>query len=239
MPSNVLPASWGTQAWLLTPTLISCRTGTNHILPLLHGIPCFSEAHTETSLSLFCWGLSRRAPDSQDSLHPTAGAWRCKLVGPPLFCRLSRSLCGTGRLQHMLAEPRLKMILGSLAQGQAPSSLPSLLFGGAGTPHNFSFAFSFCASAFHLEPFAASFAVGRLVCALQRVLCSQELLSISSLLVAGSSCKAASGLGLQPSPWLSFFPPFIHRGSGDISCPLYKKFFSSRSTPPSSAIALC
>lgn len=49
--------------------------------------------------------------------------------------------------------PYLKMILGSSARGQAPSSLPLLVFGIEDTPSSFSFGFSFCISAFPLVLF--------------------------------------------------------------------------------------
>lgn len=90
--------------------------------------------------------------------------------------QLSWLLCGIGHLRPMQQSLCLKMMLGSVVQGQAPSWLPPPPPEGADAPHTFSFGFAFCISAFPLNPFAASSAIARLVCALQPAPCSQAAL---------------------------------------------------------------
>lgn len=117
--------------------------------------------------------------------------------------------------------PYLKMILGSSAQGQAPSSLPLLVFGIEDTPSSFSFGFSFCISAFPLVLFK-DFQSHQLchckadVCSATCPVLPGSSPSISSLLMAVSCCKAASRFGLQPLPQPSLLLPLIRRDNGGI-----------------------
>lgn len=116
--------------------------------------------------------------------------------------------------------PCLKMMPGSSAPAMHLPCSHCLVFGGEDTPHSCFFGFSLCILAFPLVSFAASFAMARLVCALQPAQCSQAASCISPLLVAASYCKAAYGVGLQHSPRPSLFTPSVQRSSGGISCPL-------------------
>lgn len=115
------------------------------------------------------------------------------------------------------------MILGSSVWGQAFSSFPLLVFGVEDTPFSFSFGFYLWTSfsAFPLTPLHGFSKPPALLLQGWCVLCdlpsaSGHFLSTSSLLMAVSCCKAASGFGLQPFPQLSFFPPLMHRDNGGI-----------------------
>lgn len=229
-------------SWL--PHLFPLGLGASHIILLLHGTPAFLSQTRIRPSPLFSWGLSRRAPDSQGSMHPTSGAQRSKFMQAPSFCRslmtsppdTSVVLATYGTCQQ---SPCLKLMLGSSAQARHLSRSHRCCLGEQTLPIASPLGFPSVSRLFPWIPLLPVLPLHG-----QCVLCNllrapRQLPSISSLLMAASCCKAASGLGLQPSPGHPFSLPLSTEAVVALLAFSCRQFISSCSTPPSSASALC